>query len=120
MNVNGTVKIFKLEPQNNGKVVKGQLFYSTNVGTKDQPEFETDFINCKLVGKANDKLRELATKGNVEKLKINVTSGKLRNRSYQSKDGQYRTWLEITVFDFELPEVKPHNQNGFGFTGKKF
>ena len=81
MNVNGTVKIFKLEPQNNGKVVKGQLFYSTNV---------------------------------------NVTSGKLRNRSYQSKDGQYRTWLEITVFDFELPEVKPHNQNGFGFTGKKF
>ena len=29
MNVNGTVKIFKLEPQNNGKVVKGQLFFAS-------------------------------------------------------------------------------------------
>ena len=91
MNVNGLVKIFKLEPQNNGK----------------------------LVGKANDKLRELATKGIVEKLKINVTSGKLRNRSYQAKDGQFRTWLEITVFDFELPESK-QEPKGFGFTGNKF
>ena len=120
MNVNGLVKIFKLEPQNNGKLVKGQLFFSTNVGTKEHPEFETDFINCKLVGKANEKLRELGNKIDVEKLKINVTSGKLRNRSYQSKDGQFRTWLEITVFDFELPEVKKQEQKGFGFTGKKF
>ena len=42
-----------------------------------------------------------------EKLKIEITDSVFKNVSYKDKKGQYKNWVEVTIFDFDIPkEVK--------------
>ena len=52
MNVNGTVKLLNIVED--GKVLKGKVYFANNIGTKEEPNWETDFINAKFVGKAKE------------------------------------------------------------------
>ena len=95
MNVNGTVKLLNIVED--GKVLKGKVYFANNIGTKEEPKWETDFINAKFVGKAKEFL--MSVPFDVEKMKVNVLSAKLRNRNYIDKSGNHASWLEITVFE---------------------
>ena len=109
MNVNGTVKLLNIVED--GKVLKGKVYFANNIGTKDEPKWETDFINAKFVGKAKEFLMNVPF--DVEKMKVNVLSAKLRNRNYTDKNGNHATWLEITVFEMEEYQQKPQPSTKF-------
>ena len=56
MNVNGRAKLLNIVED--GKVLKGKIYYSTNVAPKEsEPKWETDFINVRIVGKAKKENR---------------------------------------------------------------
>ena len=102
MKLLGVCRVFKLEELSE-KCAKGQIYFSR----KNGEDFETDFVNCRLVGKAKQQLDELANVMNCEKLKIDITDSVFKNVSYKDKKGQYKNWVEVTIFDFEIPkEVK--------------
>lgn len=109
MNVNGTVKLLNIVED--GKVLKGKVYFANNIGTKEEPKWETDFINAKFVGKAKEFL--MSVPFDVEKMKVNVLSAKLRNRNYTDKAGNLATWLEITVFEMEEYQVKTQPSTKF-------
>ena len=70
MKLVGICKIFKLE-EVSPKCAKGQIYFSTKRGEDENgnAEFETSFINARVVGKAKKQLDELANAMDVEKLK---------------------------------------------------
>ena len=109
MNVNGTVKLLNIVED--GKVLKGKVYFANNIGTKEEPKWETDFINAKFVGKAKEFL--MSVPFDVEKMKVNVLSAKLRNRNYIDKSGNNATWLEITVFEMEEYQEKTQPSTKF-------
>ena len=109
MNVNGTVKLLNIVED--GKVLKGKVYFANNIGTKEEPKWETDFINAKFVGKAKEFL--MSVPFDVEKMKVNVLSAKLRNRNYTDKAGNLATWLEITVFEMEEYQEKTQPSTKF-------
>ena len=102
MKLVGICRLFKLEEVSE-KCAKGQIYFSR----KNGEEFETDFVNARIVGKAKQQLDELASAMDCEKLKIEITESVFKNVSYKDKKGQYKNWVEVTIFDFEIPkEVK--------------
>ena len=98
----GKAKLLKVEVEKNRTV--GQCYFSTNVGTKEKPEFETDFCNVVLVGKAHTMIKEIEKLDDLEKYPIFITESNLRLKTGQRKDGSYWTYNEIVVFDFEEVE----------------
>lgn len=102
MKLVGICRLFKLEEVSE-KCAKGQIYFSR----KNGEEFETDFVNARIVGKAKQQLDELAGVMDCEKLKIDITESVFKNVSYKDKKGQYKNWVEVTIFDFDIPkEVK--------------
>ena len=98
----GKAKLLKVEVEKNRTV--GQCYFSTNVGTKDEAEFETDFCNVVLIGKAHTMIKEIEKLDDLEKYPIFITESNLRLKTGKRKDGSYWTYNEIVVFDFEEVE----------------
>ena len=108
MKLVGICRVFKLEEVSE-KCAKGQIYFSTKRGEdeKGNTQFETSFVNARLVGKAKKQLDELASVMDVEKLKIDITESSFKSVSYQDKQKQWKTYSEVVIFDFEIPkEVK--------------
>ena len=108
MKLVGICKVFKLE-EVSPKCAKGQIYFSTKRGEdeKGNAQFETSFINARIVGKAKKQIDELAECMDVEKLKIDITESSFKSVSYQDKQKQWKTYTEVVIFDFEIPkEVK--------------
>ena len=105
MKLVGIGKIFKLEEVSE-KCAKGQIYFSTKRGEdeKGNTQFETSFINAKVVGKAKKQLDELASVMDVEKLKIEITESSYKSVSYQDKQNQWKTYSEVVIFDFDIPK----------------
>ena len=108
MKLVGICRVFKLEEVSE-KCAKGQIYFSTKRGEdeKGQPQFETSFVNARIVGKAKKQLDDLASVMDVEKLKIDITESSYKSVSYQDKQKQWKTYTEVVIFDFDIPkEVK--------------
>ena len=105
MKLLGICRVFKLEEVSE-KCAKGQIYFFTNRGEdkKGNPQFETSFINARIVGKAKKQLDELASVMDVEKLKIDITQSSFKSVSYQDKQNQWRTYSEVVIFDFDNPK----------------
>ena len=105
MKLVGICRVFKLE-EVSPKCVKGQIYFSTKRGEDENgnTQFETSFINAKLVGKAKQQLDELANAMDVEKLKIEITESTYKSVSYQDKQKQWKTYSEVVIFDFDIPK----------------
>ena len=105
MKLVGTCRIFKLE-ELSPKCAKGQIYFSTKRGEDEQgnTQFETSFINARIVGKAKQQLDELASAMDVEKLKIEITESSFKSISYQDKQKQWKTYTEVVIFDFDIPK----------------
>ena len=110
MKCTGKVKLLKMEIEKNRTV--GQCYFSTNVAPKgEDAEFETDFCNVVLVGKAHTAIKEIAKMDDIEKYPIFITESQLRLKSGKRKDGSYWTYNEIVVFDFEeVEQEQPKKQ----------
>ena len=108
MKLVGICRVFKLEEVSE-KCAKGQIYFSTKRGEDENgnAQFETSFINARIVGKAKKQLDELAHVMDVEKLKIDITESSFKSVSYQDSKKQWKTYTEVVIFDFEIPkEVK--------------
>ena len=108
MKLAGICRVFKLEEVSE-KCAKGQIYFSTKRGEDENgnTQFETSFINARIVGKAKKQLDELALVMDVEKLKIDIIESSYKNVSYQDKNKQWKTYSEVVIFDFDIPkEVK--------------
>ena len=105
MKLVGICRVFKLEEVSE-KCAKGQIYFSTKRGEdeKGQPQFETSFVNARIVGKAKKQLDELASVMDVEKLKIEITESSFKSVSYQDKQKQWKTYTEVVIFDFDIPK----------------
>ena len=105
MKLAGVCRIFKLE-EVSPKCAKGQIYFSTKRGEDENgnAQYETSFINARVVGKAKKQLDELAEVMDVEKLKIDITESAFKSVSYQDKQKQWKTYTEVTIFDFEIPK----------------
>lgn len=105
MKLVGVCRIFKLEEVSE-KCVKGQIYFFNKNGEDKQgnSQFESSFINAKLVGKAKKQLDELAECMDVEKLKIEITESSFKSVSYQDKQKQWKTYSEVVIFDFDIPK----------------
>lgn len=105
MKLVGICRVFKLE-EVSPKCAKGQIYFSTKRGEDENgnAQFETSFINAKLVGKAKQQLDELANAMDVEKLKIEITESTYKTVSYQDKQNQWKTYSEVVIFDFDIPK----------------
>lgn len=105
MKLVGICKIFKLE-EVSPKCAKGQIYFSTKRGEDENgnAEFETSFINARVVGKAKKQLDELANAMDVEKLKIEITESSFKSVSYQDNQKQWKSYTEVVIFDFVIPK----------------
>ena len=110
MKCTGKAKLLKMEIEKNRTV--GQCYFATNVAPKgEEPEFENDFCNVVLVGKAHTLIKESAKMDDIEKYPIFITESQLRLKSGKRKDGTYWTYNEIVVFDFEeVEQEQPKKQ----------
>ena len=105
MKLVGICRVFKLEEVSE-KCAKGQIYFSTKRGEDENgnPQFETSFINARIVGKAKKQLDDLASAMDVEKLKIDITESSFKSVSYQDKQKQWKTYSEVVIFDFDIPK----------------
>ena len=105
MKLVGICRIFKLEEVSE-KCAKGQVYFSTKRGEDENgnTQYETSFINARIVGKAKKQLDELASAMDVEKLKIDITESSFKSVSYQDKQKQWKTYSEVVIFDFDIPK----------------
>lgn len=105
MKLVGICRIFKLEEVSE-KCAKGQIYFSTKRGEDENgnPQFETSFVNARIVGKAKKQLDDLASVMDVEKLKIEITESSFKSVSYQDKQKQWKSYTEVVIFDFEIPK----------------
>ena len=73
MKLVGICRVFKLEEVSE-KCAKGQIYFSTKRGEDENgnPQFETSFINARIVGKAKKQLDDLASAMDVENLKLKL------------------------------------------------
>lgn len=97
------IKELKTEKTKNGKLIaKGQIYFTNKVGEENgQPVFESDFINTTFVGKALEKVLLQAKSKGIAKLPIFISESSFRNRSYKDKEGAWKTYTEVVVFDIE-------------------
>ena len=105
MKLVGICRVFKLEEVSE-KCAKGQIYFSTKRGEdeKGNAQFETSFINARIVGNAKKQIDELAECMDVEKLKIDITESSFKSVSYQDKQKQWKTYSEVVIFDFDIPK----------------
>ena len=105
MKLVGICRVFKLEEVSE-KCAKGQIYFSTKRGEDENgnAQFETSFINARIVGKAKKQLDDLASAMDVEKLKIEITESSFKSVSYQDKKKQWKTYSEVVIFDFDIPK----------------
>ena len=105
MKLVGICRVFKLEEVSE-ICAKGQIYFSTKRGEdeKGNTQFETSFINARIVGKAKKQLDDLASAMDVEKLKIDITESSFKSVSYQDKQKQWKTYSEVVIFDFDIPK----------------
>lgn len=105
MKLVGICRIFKLEEVSE-KCAKGQIYFSTKRGEDENGnlQFETSFVNARIVGKAKKQLDDLASVMDVEKLKIEITESSFKSVSYQDKQKQWKSYTEVVIFDFEIPK----------------
>ena len=105
MKLVGICRVFKLE-EVSAKCAKGQVQFSSKRGEaeKGNAQFETSFINARIVGKAKKQLDDLASAMDVEKLKIDITESSFKSVSYQDKQKQWKTYAEVVIFDFDIPK----------------
>lgn len=103
LNITGLVKITKIEDMSD-KASKATIYFGTKKG-KDSDEWENSFFNAVLVGKAFEKVASVA-----EKDSIFITSGLVKNVSYEDKQKKNRQYLSLTIFDFihGEDEIKKH------------
>lgn len=104
LNINGLVRITKIEDMQGGKCSKATIYFGTQKG-KDSGEWENSFFNAVLVGKAFEKVVTVA-----EKDPIFITSGLVKNVSYTDKENKNRSYLSLTVFDFVHGEEEINKQ----------
>jgi hypothetical protein len=106
LNINGLVKITKIEDMEGSKCSKATIYFGTTKG-KDaiNQEWENSFFNAVLVGKAFELIPSVA-----EKDSIFITSGLVKNVAYEDKQGNKRNYLSLTIFDFihGEAEIKKH------------
>lgn len=91
-NAYGTV--FKVEIAD--KRVKARI--STSEKNKDG-EYINSYWNAAFVGNAYDLAKSLTDKD-----RIHINKCKITNEDYTTKDGEKRSWLQVTIFDFEKLE----------------
>ena len=105
MKLAGICRVFKLEEVSE-KCAKGQIYFSTKRGEDENgnAQFETSFINARIVGKAKKQLDDLASAMDVEKLKIDSTESSFKSGSYHDKQKQWKTYSEVVIFDFDIPK----------------
>lgn len=105
MKLVGICRVFKLE-ESSAKCAKGTIYFSTKRGEDENgnAQYETSFINARIVGKAKKQLDELAECMDVEKLKINITESSFKSVSYQDTKKQWKTYSEVVIFDFDIPK----------------
>jgi single-stranded DNA-binding protein len=110
LNINGLVKVTKIEDLEGSKATKGTIYFGTKKG-KNSEEWENSFFNAVFIGKAFDKIGVVA-----EKESIFITEGLVKNVSYQDKQGNNRSCLSLTVFDFihGEEEIKQYMNSKFG------
>ena len=113
MKCTGKAKLLKMEIETNRTV--GQCYFATNVAPKgEEPDFENDFCNVVLVGKAHTLIKEIGKMDDIEKYPIFITESQLRMKSGKRKDGSYWTYNEIVVFDFEeVEQEQPKKQTRY-------
>ena len=118
MKLAGICRVFKLEEVSE-KCAKGQIYFSTKRGEDENgnPQFETSFINARIVGKAKIQLDDIAIAMDVEKLKIDITESSFKSVSYQDKQKQWKTYSEVVIFDFDIPkevhDEPKHNKKSY-------
>ena len=105
MKLAGICRVFKFEEVSE-KCAKGLIYFSTKRGEDENgnPQFETSFINARIVGKAKKQLDDLASAMDVEKLKIEITESSFKSVSYHDKQKQWKTNSEVVIFDFDIPK----------------
>lgn len=92
LNISGLNKVTKLEINATGKVVNGVLYNSFKKWDKDKnqisnTEYETEFVNCRFVGEAAQKAKNL---NNKEKIMIEEAELRMQKNKYPM----------ITIFKF--------------------
>ena len=85
--------------------VNGQPVASFSVGARTGKD-QTTWLNCSVFGKRAETILEYYKKGS----KVVVT-GRGSLRSYQGKDGQQKTTLDLVVSDFTLPERQKQQED---------
>ncbi len=75
----------------NFSLAVGRTWKDANGETKEQ----TSFINCVAWGRAGETIAQYVKKGNPL-----LVSGRLDQRSYEDKDGNKRSTVEVNVEDF--------------------
>jgi len=98
LNIDGLVKITKIEDMEGSKCSKACIYFGTKKG-KDSEEWENSFFNAMLVGEAFKKVADIE-----DKTQIYITKGLVKNVSYKGKDGKSRSYLSLTIFDFTADE----------------
>lgn len=106
-NAYGTV--FKVEVDE--RKVKARL--STSDKNKDG-DYINSFWNAVFVGGAYDLAKSLSDKD-----RIHINKCKISNEDYTTKDGDKRSWLQVTIFDFEKLEHSSSNGDDKAETTKK-
>lgn len=71
-----------------------------------QGEYETDFFNFVVFGKAAEVVAEYIKKGD----KFGIT-GTLQNRVWEKDDGEKRYFTEVIVSGFDFPDKLKRNNN---------
>lgn len=72
--------------------------------TNGQRQEQCSFFNCILWGKSCEAFAKYVKKGN----RVAV-DGRLQQRTWQDKDGNNRSTVEIVVDSFQFLETRPHN-----------
>jgi single-strand DNA-binding protein len=78
--------------------------YTDSMGMKHT---ETEWFNCSAFGKLAETCNQYLTKGAQVYLE-----GRLKSRTYQTKDGQTRYSLDVTVNDMQFLGQRPGQQHG--------
>lgn len=106
-NAYGTV--FKVEVTD--KRVTARI--STSEKNKDG-EYINSYWNAAFVGNAYDLAKSLTDKD-----RIHINKCKITNEDYTTKDGEKRSWLQVTIFDFEKLEHNSPSVDNNNDTTKK-
>lgn len=90
-----------------------------NKDTNQWEDGDTTFLTCNLWGDAAQNVADTLRKG----MRVNLT-GKLKQRQYQTKDGQDRTVYEVEVFEvgpslkYATAQVNRNPRDGGNYAGQ--